>query len=186
MCGKTRLGSRNWHPDRGGKMIRKFSKTLFATTLSLIILAATATSALAQPLSGTGPTTTPTRTTTRLSTTTRDNPRVETNPYKAERDAIERIRAKSFPSLEATYVVLGKATKDYNCIAWSLKITTQWVWPGAGQADFDKLDGQYGFRRATKLDYSLEPGIEKIVLYGKKVNGKWEMTHQARDRKSVV
>lgn len=165
-------------------MIRKLTSSLFAAAVSLVFLAGTATTASAQERALSGTSGTPSITlTTRPSTTHRDNPRVDTNPFVAERKAIDRIRASAFPNLESAYTIIGHATKDYNCIAWSLAITTKWVWPGVGQGDFDSLDGQYGYKRMSKLDYSLQAGVEKIVLYGKKVNGKIEMTHQARQMK---
>jgi hypothetical protein len=164
-------------------MIRKLTGSLFAVVISAVLAGSTATTAFAQgSLSGTSSLSTRT-TTTRPTTTTRDNPRTDTDTYKSERQALERIRATAFPKLESTYKIIGHATKDYNCIAWSLSITTKWVWPGAGQGDFDTLDGQYGYKRMSKLDFSLQPGVEKVVLYGKKVNGKMEMTHQARQMK---
>ena len=35
-----------------------------------------------------------------------------------------------FPHLGKDFEVLGPATKQYNCIAWSIGVTDQWVWPG--------------------------------------------------------
>jgi hypothetical protein len=89
-----------------------------------------------------------------------------------------------FPRLGNDYEVLRPADLHYNCIAWSLGITDQWVWPGATVADFDRLYGNHSYRRIGTLDYRLQPGAHKIVLYGriKYVNGRRviECTHGAR------
>jgi len=163
-------------------MFHKLSTRLVAAVLSVVLFSGTAATAFAaRPLSGTS-----TGTTTRTEDSRRnrgEERRSDASPFKGEHDAIERIREKSFPKLESSYAVIGHATKDYNCIAWSLGVTTKWVWPGTATDDFDKLDGQYGFRRMTKLDFSVQKGVEKIVLYGKKVDGKMTMTHQARQMK---
>jgi hypothetical protein len=88
-----------------------------------------------------------------------------------------------FPSFHGQFEVLGPSTpnqgasKDtYNCIAWSLGITSHWVWPGESVGAFDQLYAQYGFRRLARADYSLQRGVEKIALYAQ--NGK--CTHAAR------
>jgi hypothetical protein len=106
--------------------------------------------------------------------------RADTRKYQHERQEIEEIRDKSFPKLGSKYEVLGPATPKYNCIAWSLGVTTRWVWPGTSMSSFDDLDSQYGFRRVKKMDYSVQTGIEKVVLYGKWTNGKFEATHQCK------
>ena len=95
----------------------------------------------------------------------------------------------SFPTLKANpskFEVLGSATPSqfvstntYNCIAWSVGVVSNWVWPGAGRvSDFDVLYGRYGFRRISTLDYSLQRGVQKIVLYadskGNCTHGSWQ------------
>ena len=86
-----------------------------------------------------------------------------------------------FPNLNVTNAkIIGPQTPTYNCIAWSLGITNRWEWPGNKVTDFDQLNGRYGYKRMKALDFSPVKGMEKIVLYGKKVDGRWEMTHQAR------
>ncbi len=89
-----------------------------------------------------------------------------------------------FPRLGNNYEVLRPADRRYNCIAWSLGITDRWVWPGATVADFDRLYGSHGYRRINTLDYRLQPGTHKIVLYAKikYVDGRRviECTHGAR------
>ena len=98
----------------------------------------------------------------------------------------------SFPTLKANpskFEVLGPgtpgqqiSTNTYNCIAWSVGVVSNWVWPAgktnARVSDFDVLYGSYGFRRISTLDYSLQPGVQKIVLYadskGNCTHGSWQ------------
>ncbi len=45
-----------------------------------------------------------------------------------------------FPNLvRAETSKTGDEDKDYNCIAWALGITTEWVDPPESQADFTQL-----------------------------------------------
>ncbi|HME00025.1 MAG TPA: RHS repeat-associated core domain-containing protein [Terriglobia bacterium] len=45
-----------------------------------------------------------------------------------------------FPNLKAgEWSITGPAIPEYNCIAWSVGVTNQWVWPGNTEAVFDKL-----------------------------------------------
>lgn len=88
---------------------------------------------------------------------------------------------KSFPNLGDHFEVLGPSTKRYNCIAWSVRTTKRWVWPGKSVAAFDQLYGRYGYRRLRTMDYRVVPGMQKIVLYGKiKSDGGIECIHGAR------
>jgi hypothetical protein len=101
----------------------------------------------------------------------------DTRTITSERRVID---AGGFPSLHGDYRVLSPSTPKYNCIAWSLGITSQWVWPGDRVTDFDHLNARYGYRRLHGLDYGVQPGVDKIVLYGKQEHGRWVVTHQAR------
>src|SRR6059036_2192500 len=46
-------------------------------------------------------------------------------------------------------VVTDEATPVYNCLAWTLGITTTWLWPwppgDVTKGEFDTLYGSYGF-----------------------------------------
>ena len=96
----------------------------------------------------------------------------------------------SLPNLGKNYEILGSATPRYNCIAWVLGHQDRWVWPGEQLPGFDRLFGQYGYRNSgglnnrggnTRLDFSRQPGMEKIVLYAKHLpDGSWAATHSAR------
>jgi type VI secretion system secreted protein VgrG len=78
---------------------------------------------------------------------------------------------KGFPRLGGNFEVIGGATKGYNCIAWSLGVTDHWVNPETGP-DFaplkymDRLYAERGYSRERDLNWRLEPGYEKVVVYG--------------------
>ena len=65
--------------------------------------------------------------------------------------AQERIQAKQFwPKMNvAAVVVTGAATTRYNCLAWTLGITTSWIWPwqkpNVAKIDFDGFYVAQGF-----------------------------------------
>jgi hypothetical protein len=55
----------------------------------------------------------------------------------------------NFPNLDVSKtVVTDSATLVYNCLAWTLGITTTWVWPGEKESDFDTLYKKSGFVRS--------------------------------------
>src|SRR5207248_2844128 len=93
---------------------------------------------------------------------------------------------KDFPLLGEDFTVLAPSTPRkgkgaYNCIAHSLRFYDRWVWPGARVRDFDRLYKNHGFRKESRLSYRFQPGVEKLVLYGKvRKDGKLEATHCAR------
>jgi hypothetical protein len=93
---------------------------------------------------------------------------------------------KDFPNL-GRYEVLAPATPRgkkrilYNCIAHTLRIYNEWVWPGEHIADFDRLYGSHGYKRIRKLDYRFNRDVDKIVLYAKRSStGKLVCTHGCR------
>jgi type VI secretion system secreted protein VgrG len=102
--------------------------------------------------------------------------------YSGERRILlSRVERRSFPRLGGNFEVLAPRTKVYNCIAWSIGITNRWVWPGYTISAFDQLYGSYGYRRISTKDYRLQPGVQKIVLYGHvSKNGRIKCTHGAR------
>lgn len=75
---------------------------------------------------------------------------------------------KLFPN---SFVAVGPATERYNCIACSLGIRNEVVWPGAALESFDRLYQDHGFRPLTTLDTTLDPALEKVVLFGKTLSG---------------
>ncbi len=86
---------------------------------------------------------------------------------------------RGFPAVGSNYVVLGPSNRKYNCIAWTIDVTDQWVWPGAAVADFDRLYGRAGYKRLGQMDYRRRRGYEKIVLYARVSEGRYECTHGA-------
>ena len=86
-----------------------------------------------------------------------------------------------FPCLGHNYQVLAPATAAYNCISWSIGVTDHWEWPGDTEAVFDNLYSQYGYVRVFGLNYEVQPGIDKVVLYGtQNPDGSIKATHAAR------
>jgi len=64
--------------------------------------------------------------------------------------AAERQRfAAAFPNLNVNLaVVTDNATPVYNCIAWTVGITTRWIWPGGSIGHFDTFYHGFGFVRS--------------------------------------
>ena len=67
-----------------------------------------------------------------------------------------------FPNLQ-TWSVTGPATGAYNCIAWSVSITDQWLWPGNTVADFDAFYASYGWSVSANGDREYKK--RKVALY---------------------
>ena len=76
----------------------------------------------------------------------------------------------SFPNLGTNFEVMDVSTSRYNCIAHSLGIHDRWVNPitTAGSNPLSGMDGLYraqGYQRMSGLDFSLQPGFQKVVVY---------------------
>lgn len=55
-----------------------------------------------------------------------------------------------FPRLDVNRaIVAGEPTPVYNCISWTVGVTTTWLWPGPTLAEFDAFYARYGFFRST-------------------------------------
>ena len=89
------------------------------------------------------------------------------------------LKSPSFPNLKAdTFVAIGPYSQRYNCIAWTLGIRDQWVWPGTTVKDFDALYAKSGYRPLDTMDTSLDPKLEKVVIFGvPQMGGGLEVTH---------
>ena len=67
----------------------------------------------------------------------------------------EKVHARQvWPGMNADAVVVtDEATNRYNCLAWTLGITTSWVWPWGGRnamkTEFDAFYQNYGFSPAA-------------------------------------
>jgi hypothetical protein len=86
------------------------------------------------------------------------------------------ISHPDFPRLTPrNHRVTSPATTDYNCVAWSAQDTGRWWQPGA-YWPLDVTADEYGLpileQAFQSLGYescgdgSLEPGFEKVALYG--------------------
>lgn len=70
---------------------------------------------------------------------------------------------------------------ETNCIAWSVG-EVGWLWADGGSLeDFDRFNAKYGFHRLPNLDWSYQPGTQKLLTYGtNNHDGELVVTHQAR------
>jgi type VI secretion system secreted protein VgrG len=79
---------------------------------------------------------------------------------------------QAFPRLRDNLIeVIADANPGYNCISWSLGVTDHWVNPetGPSYAPLSRMDRMYaeqGYYREHDLNWRLEPGYEKVVVYG--------------------
>ena len=105
----------------------------------------------------------------------------------------ESIRIR-FPNLtETSAEVTSPATNQYNCIAWAAGDNDRWWWPdpnrivgywpsGVERSEtkdaFVEAFGTLGFAECE--NGNLEPGIEKIALFGNGAVGSEIPTHAAR------
>jgi len=91
----------------------------------------------------------------------------------------------SFPQLFSNFEVLAAPTRVYNCIAHSLGYHDRWVNPITSSgpnklAGMDRLYAAEGYRRMSTLDFSLQKGYQKVVVYATVVGGVIkEVTHAA-------
>ena len=98
-------------------------------------------------------------------------------------DRVPGDRSKiAYPNLGSRFEVLspstGRPTADdgfnyvglYNCIAWTIGEVNRWVDPITGtEGDrLEKMDALYaeeGYRRLKSLDYDVDKGRQKVVVY---------------------
>jgi hypothetical protein len=97
------------------------------------------------------------------------------------------IPSADFPRLTPhNHRVTSPASPDYNCVAWAAGDTGRWWQPGVfwpvptrpddyGLAALEQACVSLGYK-GCGLDGSLEPGFEKVALYG----GGLLYTHAAR------
>jgi hypothetical protein len=92
--------------------------------------------------------------------------RAESLDHAQDKQALlSPVMKESFPRLKEAFTILGPGTKQYNCIAWSIGNTREWVWPGNRVEDFDRLYAEHGYTRQPGLNLAVEPGKRKLVLY---------------------
>jgi type VI secretion system secreted protein VgrG len=93
----------------------------------------------------------------------------------------------SFPQLGNQFIVIGCATRRYNCIAHTIGTRQRWVWPGDTVSAFNNEYGRIGYRRiatdytgqSLPSHYSQAYGVDKIVLYATTTGGTVSVTHGA-------
>jgi hypothetical protein len=91
--------------------------------------------------------------------------------FPDERHALHTpAQRRAFPLLRDNFEVLARSTPRYNCIAHSLGIHGRWVNPVTGPsshplAGMDQMYQARGYVRLRQLDYRLEPGKQKVVVY---------------------
>jgi len=87
-----------------------------------------------------------------------------------------------FPNLE-TWSVTGPGTGDYNCIAWSVGITNQWIWPGYTVADFDAFYASHGWTVTNNCNREYKK--RKVALYANNSNPN-DCTHGSRETHDCI
>jgi hypothetical protein len=99
-------------------------------------------------------------------------------PSPSRRALIEGL----FPNL-VTWSVTGPATSAYNCIAWSVGRTNEWLWPGNTIADFDAFYARHGWSLST--NGSREYKKRKVALYANNSDPN-DCTHGSRETHDCV
>ncbi|HEX8203560.1 MAG TPA: hypothetical protein VF590_24000 [Isosphaeraceae bacterium] len=84
-----------------------------------------------------------------------------------------KLTARDYPNLGGEFEVLAPSSDRYNCIAHSLGLHDRWLAPRTGTgtarnplAWADRLYAKGGYARLPTPDTSLQPGQQKVVVYG--------------------
>lgn len=81
--------------------------------------------------------------------------------------AEQREYRAAFPLLDVTEVVVtGEVDYDYNCLAWTLGLTSVWIWPGSTLTDFDNLYSMYGFNRVKSGSVAVYGATTHEMMHG--------------------
>ena len=93
-------------------------------------------------------------------------PRV--NPVQSKQAFLAQV-SKDFPQLGLNFDIVGAATDKVNAFGDVLG-PSRWVNPEAGTTDdalagMDRVFDQYRYQRIADLDLSVQPGVEKVVVY---------------------
>jgi hypothetical protein len=67
-----------------------------------------------------------------------------------------------FPYLR-NWNITAPSTGTYNCIAWSVEITNQWIWPGSTVAAFDAFYDSYGWTPSANRNREYQK--RKVALW---------------------
>jgi hypothetical protein len=83
-------------------------------------------------------------------------------------ERVKMLVTPGFQNLKGAFEVLAPATPTYNCLSWSLGVTTEWLWPkDATVKGFDTYLGGIGYKRLGIMDEKPVPFRQKLVLFGK-------------------
>ncbi len=92
----------------------------------------------------------------------------------------EKERFKDyFPDLDLERaIVSGGPTSKYNCISWTVGVTTSWIWPGNDIKDFDRFYESHGYTRSSNGPIAIwGHGLSKIThgcISGPDHGPRWE------------
>jgi hypothetical protein len=96
-----------------------------------------------------------------------------TSPTVTQESTIESL----FPNIK-TWSVTGASVASYNCIAWSVCITDQWLWPGDTVADFDAFYASHGWNVSDNCNREYKK--RKVDLYANNADPN-DCTHGSRE-----
>jgi hypothetical protein len=80
-----------------------------------------------------------------------------------------------FPNLQ-DFSITEPSTQSYNCIAWSVGIVNQWIWPGDTVQDFDNFYDAYGWTPSKSGEREYQK--RKVALWGFGIDN---CTHASRE-----
>jgi|GEM_PF-5207841 len=80
-------------------------------------------------------------------------------------DAYLKEHQSDYPRL-MRYEAVSEATGRYNCIAHSIRNDGEIILPKITVGEYDSFYAQHGFKPLDTMDFSLQNGAEKVVLYG--------------------
>ena len=83
----------------------------------------------------------------------------------------KRFAKAAWPKMNVERVIVsGEATPRYNCLAWTLGITSHWVWPWGGReptkVEFDKFYRKHGFYPSSGGTVSAFGASANVMKHG--------------------
>jgi hypothetical protein len=68
--------------------------------------------------------------------------------------------------VNSEWEAVAPPTDRYNCIANSLGVKDEWIFPSFEKEPYLKKYQEQGYLPLGEMDYSHQPGLEKVVLFG--------------------
>jgi hypothetical protein len=68
--------------------------------------------------------------------------------------------------VNSEWEAVGPSTDRYNCIANSLGVKDEWIFPSFEKEPYLKKYQEQGYLPLGEMDYRHQPGLEKVVLFG--------------------